>query len=181
MLVSNNTLEGLASRFVHGRKTPDDLSQEFGAFVSATTQTAATTLSSGAGNTASQGNSQGDSGYNESFARMMLSLKTQGQPSLSGSVADGDNGVGRDNGLSPIDEVNVTSAKQEFLDYMQQPATERLREQLTGVSKEEYEAMSPEQQKAVDQKFAEALKRQQEVAQQDINTRIKALKAGLIA
>ncbi|BAP44697.1 hypothetical protein NJC40_03950 [Pseudomonas sp. 21LCFQ02] len=175
MFVSNNTLEGLASRFVNGRRTLDDLSQEFGAFVPTITQAAAATLSSGSGSAASQGNAQGDTGYNESFARMMLNLKTQGQSSLSASVADGDNGVSTEQGS------NLTSTQQAFLDYMQQPASERLREQLTGVSKQQYEAMSPEQQKAVDQKFTEALKQQQEIAQQDINTRIKALKAGLIA
>ncbi|MCO8160934.1 hypothetical protein NJC38_02055 [Pseudomonas sp. 21LCFQ010] len=181
MFVSNNTLEGLASRFVNGRRTLDDLSQEFGAFVPTITQATAATLSSGSGSAASQGNAQGDTGYNESFARMMLNLKTQGQSSLSASVADGDNGVNRDNGVSTEQGSNLTSTQQAFLDYMQQPASERLREQLTGVSQQQYEAMSPEQQKAVDQKFTEALKQQQEIAQQDINTRIKALKAGLIA
>lgn len=182
MFVSNNTLEGLASRFVNGRKPLDDLSQSFGSFVPAITQAAQATLSSGAGSSASQGNSQGESGYsNESFARMMLNLKTQGQSSLSASVADDDNGVNAFSDIASVKESSLSSGQQAFLDYMKQPASERLREQLTGVSKEEYEAMSPEEQKAVDQKFTEALKQQQEVAQQDINTRIKALKAGLIA
>lgn len=181
MFVSNNTLEGLASRFVNGRKPLDDLSQSFGSFVPAITQAAQATLSSGAGSSASQGNSQGESGYNESFARMMLNLKTQGQSSLSASVADDDNGVNAFSDIASVKESSLSSGQQAFLYYMKQPASERLREQLTGVSKEEYEAMSPEEQKAVDQKFTEALKQQQEVAQQDINTRIKALKAGLIA
>lgn len=181
MFVSNNTLEGLASRFVTGRRTLDELSHEFGAFVPAVTQAAAATLSSGSGSATSQGNNQGEGGYNESFARMMLNLKTQGQSSLSATVADSDNGVSRDSAVATVQDSNLSGARQEFLDYMKQPATERMREQLTGVSKEEYEAMTPEQQQAVDKKFAQALKQQQEIAEQDINTRIKALKAGLIA
>lgn len=190
MFVSNSTLESLASRFIVGRTVLDERSQEsFSTFVPATTKAAAATLGSGSDSSASQGNAQDETAYEESFARLMLSLKTQGQTSLSTAVADSDNGASSvisDESLASVyQDKSFTSVQQEFLEYLQQPPAERLREQLTGVSKEEYDLMTPEQQAAVDQRLQDALKQRQALAQEagqdDINTRIKALKAGLIA
>ncbi|WP_295472986.1 hypothetical protein [uncultured Pseudomonas sp.] len=179
MFVSNSTLDHLTSRFVNGRRALEEISRESTpSYVPSAVQAAAATLTSGSGSGASQGNAQDNTAYKESFAKMMLSLKSQA--SLAAGVADKDNGVSGQPDVS-AEQPERISARQAFLDYMQQPAMDRVREQLTGVSKEAYEAMTPEEQQGVDRKFQEALKQQQEVAKEDINTRIKALKAGLIA
>ncbi|KQQ55807.1 hypothetical protein ASF84_10775 [Pseudomonas sp. Leaf127] len=180
MLVSNSTIENLASRFAVGRGALDELSQaSFSLVAPPPVQAAAATLSSSADHSASHKGAGGSTAYDESFARMMLGLKTQTETTVSDAVAERDNTASGDTALAAND-TTYTSAQQQFLDYMKLPAEDRLREQLTGVSKEEYEAMSPEEKRGVDEKFKDALKQQQEVAQQDINVRIKALKAGLI-
>lgn len=181
MLVSNSTLESLASRFVVGRGALDELSQASFSLISPPeAKASAAALTSGSGNDTSKNSAQDSSAYEESFARMMLGLKTQAETTLSETTADSDNGVSNDLSGVSANDTTYTSAQQQFLDYMKQPAEDRLREQLTGVSKEEYEAMSPEEKRGVDEKFKDALKQQQEVAKEDINVRINALKAGLI-
>lgn len=181
MLVSNSTLESLASRFVVGRGALDELSQASFSLISPPeAKASAAALTSDSGSGASQGSAQNSSAYEESFARMMLGLKTQAEATLSETTADRDNGVSSDVQTTAANDTTYTSTQQQFLDYMKQPAEDRLREQLTGVGKEEYEAMSAEEKHGVDEKFKDALKQQQEVAQQDINVRINALKAGLI-
>lgn len=181
MLVSNNTLESLASRFVVGRGALDELSQaSFSLITPPEPKASAAALASGSDQGASQGSAQNSSAYEESFARMLLGLKTQAEATLSEATADRDNGVSSDVQTAAANDTPSTSARQQFLDDMKQPAEDRLREQLTGVSKAQYEAMSPEEKRGVDERFKDALKQQQEVAREDINVRIKALKAGLI-
>ncbi len=180
MLVSNSTIESLASRFAVGRSALDQGSQAaFSLTAASPVQPCAATLTTGSGRDASHNDARGSSAYDESFARMMLGLKAQGETTVSEAVAERDNGASGVTALAAND-TTYTSAQQAFLDYMKQPAEDRLREQLTGVSKEEYEAMSPEEKRGVEDRFKDALKQQQEIAQQDINVRIKALKAGLI-
>lgn len=181
MLVSSNTLESLASRFVGGRGALDELSQaSFSLIKPPEAKASAAALTSGSDKGTSKSSTQDSSAYEESFARMMLGLKTQAETTLAQATADVDNGVSNDVSIAAANDTTYTSAQQQFLDYMKQPAEDRLREQLTGVSKEEYEAMSPEEKLGVDEKFKDALKQQQEVAKEDINVRINALKAGLI-
>ena len=57
---------------------------------------------------------------------------------------------------------------------------EKMREQLTGVSKEEYEAMTPEQKLDVDTKLQTALKEQQQQTTADVNGKILAARLALV-
>jgi ketosteroid isomerase-like protein len=71
------------------------------------------------------------------------------------------------------------SAKDQFLAYMNQSDAEKVRQQLTGVSKEEYDAMTPEEQAAVDKKVADLQKQksEQQIAEQEVKTKIAMAKA----
>jgi hypothetical protein len=89
-----------------------------------------------------------------------------------------------DNEMAAVDssdsDTSVTSsAKEQFLAYMNQTDAEKVRQQLTGVSKEEYDSMSPEQQAAVDKKVADLQKQKQEqqIAEQEVKTKIAMAKA----
>lgn len=113
----------------------------------------------------------------------MFNIKTLAEKTLSEKTADSDNGLIASNGSgSTINTGTSTSSiQQEFMDYMKQTAEEKMREKLTGVSKAEYEAMSPEEKLAVDKKVQEALKEHQTAAVDDINARINGIKAGMLA
>ena len=74
---------------------------------------------------------------------------------------------------------SVGSAREDFLAYMNQTDAEKARQQMTGISKEEYDALSPEQKAAVDKKVAELTKEKAEVAQQEIKARIAMAKSEL--
>ncbi len=179
MIINNGTLEGLVSRFV-GRKTVDEVSQNSFSTVAAAESLvpAVTPVTARADSSASQDSTKSNNGYDESFARMMFNIKT-----LSEKTADSDNGLIASNGSgSTINTGTSTSSiQQEFMDYMKQTAEEKMREKLTGVSKAEYEAMSPEEKLAVDKKVQEALKEHQTAAVDDINARINGIKAGMLA
>jgi hypothetical protein len=144
-----------------------------------------------------------DSGYDESFAKKMVNLKAA-MANTTSAVSDDDKAAaaaafssGSDKQVAASDSVAKTvssdlaatdnvsdtsttgSAKDQFMAYMNQTDAEKVRQQLTGVSKEEYDAMTPEQQAAVDQKVTEMQKQKQEqqVAEQEVKTKIAMAKA----
>jgi hypothetical protein len=80
---------------------------------------------------------------------------------------------------SDADASVASSAKDQFMAYMNQSDAEKVRQQLTGVSKEEYDNMTPEQQAAVDKKVADLQKEKQEqqIAESEVKTRIAMAKA----
>ncbi|GFM81211.1 hypothetical protein PSCICN_19030 [Pseudomonas cichorii] len=181
MIINNGTLEGLVSRFV-GRKTVDEVSQSPFSTVAAAESLvpAVTPVTARADSSASQDSTKSNNGYDESFARMMFNIKTLAEKTLSEATADSDNGV-----IASTGSVNTgaptTSIQQEFMDYMKQTAEEKMREKLTGVSKAEYDAMTPEEKLALDKKVQETLKEHQTAAVDDINARINGIKAGMVA
>lgn len=80
---------------------------------------------------------------------------------------------------SPSPPSSETTASELFKDYMNQSDAEKLREQLTGVSKEEYEKMSPEEQASLDKKIEELTKEKARAEQQAIKAKIDMAKAEL--
>ncbi|KAA8714966.1 hypothetical protein [Pseudomonas cannabina] len=180
MIIGTNALEQLVSRAVGGRKTVDEVSQD------AFSAVAAAGLTSGTAPVTQQiGNStsQDSSGYNESFARMMINLKSAGDTSLSEKTGDRDNGFTGSvaNVASTTDTGSTGSVEQKFMDALKQTAEEKVREKLTGISQKSYDAMAPQDQLAIDQKVQDALKDKQNDVADDINTRIRGIKAGMVA
>ncbi|RMQ40853.1 hypothetical protein ALQ04_00861 [Pseudomonas cichorii] len=183
MIINNGSLEGLVSRFV-GRKAVDEVSQSSFSTVAAAESMvpAVTPVTARADSSASGDSTKSNNGYDESFARMMFNIKTLAEKTLSEKTADSDNGVTASTGTTSSNgSSNISSIQQEFMDYMKQSAEEKMREKLTGVSKDEYDAMSPEEKLALDKKVQEALKEQQNAAVEDINARINGIKAGMVA
>ncbi|RMM94075.1 hypothetical protein [Pseudomonas savastanoi] len=184
MIIGTSALEQLVSRAVVGRKTVDEVSQD------AVSSVAAAGLTSGSApvttpvsNSTSQDSKQDNSGYNESFARMMINLKSAGDSSLSEKTADRDNGVigSVASATSTTDTASTGSVEQKFMDSLKQTAEEKVREKLTGVTQKDYDAMAPQDQLAIDQKVQDALKDKQNNVADDINTRIRGIKAGMLA
>lgn len=180
MIIGTSALEQLVSRAVVGRKTVDEVSQD------AFSAVAAAGLNSGTAPVVAQtsnSTSQDNSGYNESFARMMINLKSAGDTSLSEKTADRDNGVigSVANTTSANDVASTGSVEQKFMDSLKQTAEEKVREKLTGVSQKDYDAMAPQDQLAIDQKVQDALKDKQNDVADDINMRIRGIKAGMVA
>jgi hypothetical protein len=137
--------------------------------------------------------------YQESFARMMvnLSMKTPDtQTSAKSSYSDSTDEYStkyrvdtlQKNDLaanSPdasaslnasTNQQETRSAKDDFMDYMNQTDAEKLRQELTGVTKEEYDQMSPEEKLVVDEKLEQLLKNKQEIAQVQIKAKIALAK-----
>jgi len=75
------------------------------------------------------------------------------------------------------DQPTTRSAKDDFMDYMNQTDAEKLRQELTGVTKEQYEQMSAEEKLAVDQKVQQLLKKKQEIAEVTLKAKIAMAKA----
>ncbi|MCK8665336.1 hypothetical protein M1M11_10625 [Pseudomonas azerbaijanoccidens] len=71
------------------------------------------------------------------------------------------------------------AASELFKDYMNQTDAEKVREQLTGVSKEEYEKMSPEEQASLDKRVEELTKAKAREEQQAVKAKIDMVKAEL--
>lgn len=134
---------------------------------------------------------QQDAAYDEAFSRMLLSLKTATQktenetePSFvsaanDSNIAASDSAVTREADVAEAAS-KFTSVQQEFMDYMNASPAEKMREQLTGVSKQEYESMSPEQKLDVDNKLQAALKEQQQQTTADVNSKILAARLALV-
>ncbi|MCF9018148.1 MULTISPECIES: hypothetical protein [Pseudomonas syringae group] len=180
MIIGNSGLEQLVSHAVGaiGRKTLGEVSQDsFGAMAAAGLGNGAFPVTSQTANAASTDDAQSNSGYNESFARMMVNLKSGADTSLSEKTADRDNGVTGANAAS----VGAATGVQKFMDTLKQTAEEKVREKLTGITQQQYTAMKPEDQLTIDQKVQDALKDKQNDVADDINTRIRGIKAGLLA
>ncbi|CAM3082469.1 hypothetical protein BZK31_00760 [Pseudomonas floridensis] len=184
MIIGNIGLEQLVSRAVGavGRKSLGDVSQDsFGAMAAAGLGNGALPVTSHTGTAVSTDDTQNNGGYNESFARMMVNLKSAADTSLSEKTADRDNGViGSATGAGTAGSAS-TGSVQQFMDTLKQTAEEKVREKLTGISQQQYTAMTPEDQLTIDQKVQDALKDKQNDVVDDINTRIRGIKAGLLA
>ncbi|WP_122509130.1 hypothetical protein [Pseudomonas viridiflava] len=183
MIIGNSGLEQLVSHAVGaiGRKTLGEVSQDsFGAMAAAGLGNGAFPVTSQTANAASTDDAQSNSGYNESFARMMVNLK-RADTSLSEKTADRDNGVTGANAASVGAADGAATGVQKFMDTLKQTAEEKVREKLTGITQQQYTAMKPEDQLTIDQKVQDALKDKQNDVADDINTRIRGIKAGLLA
>jgi hypothetical protein len=201
MIIGNSAIQHFASKAV--AHTHLDPSEKDAYTVSAMAGASAPVAAIAGSNDSSAGSST-DQGYNESFAKMMVNLKAA-MANTTASVSDDDKAAAAavfssstDKQVAATDSVTKTvaselaavegsdsdasatsSAKEQFLAYMNQTDAEKVRQQLTGVSKEEYDKMSPEQQAAVDKQVADLQKQKQEqqIAEQEVKTRIAMAKA----
>jgi hypothetical protein len=155
-------------------------------------------------NDSSAQSSTSDSGYNESFAKMMVNLKaalanttssvSDDQQAAAGAVSaaastTADKQMAASDSVtktvdsaitaadSAADTSSTSSASQQLLSYLNQNDAGKVREQLTGVSQQQYNSMTPEQQAAVDKKVSDVKKQETQVAEQEINARIAMAKA----
>ncbi|EPJ76656.1 MULTISPECIES: hypothetical protein [Pseudomonas] len=132
-----------------------------------------------------------DSTFDEAFAKLLVNLKASTQATdaqaafsplaVDTSIAARDSAVTSEADVAAAtSSTSTSSAQQQFMDFMNLSPAEQMREKLTGVSKEEYEAMSPEQKLSVDNKLQAALKEQQQTATADINGKILAARLALV-
>ncbi len=136
----------------------------------------------------------GSAQYDEAFARSMVGLATKttdfqtvandghGQstadaPASAVPVDQENSELSQETPISASDQANKGSAANDFIDYMNQTDAEKLRQQLTGVSKEEYEKMSPEEKLAIDQKVQQLLKQKQQIAETELKAKIAISKS----
>ncbi|MFJ7797233.1 hypothetical protein [Pseudomonas sp. NPDC096950] len=138
--------------------------------------------------------------FDEAFAKMMVNLRkassksegaegTDAAPLPIATVhnhdatfsANSNDVVGNELATSPYQSPpsSEKTASELFTDYMNQSDAEKLREQLTGVSKEEYEKMSPEEQASLDKRVGELTKEKARAEQQAIKAKIEMVKAEL--
>jgi len=130
--------------------------------------------------------------YDEAFAKMLVNLKaatltqdtTGSEPSFVSKVSDSNIAA---NDSAVVSEADVgdavskfNSVQQQFMDYMNLTPAEQMREKLTGVSKDEYDAMSPEQKLDADNKLQAALQAQQQNTTADVNNKILAARLALV-
>lgn len=139
--------------------------------------------------------------FDEAFAKMMVNLRKASSTSESAegagvallpiAAAANQDGTFSANSNELAANELATSAYQSpsssektaselFKDYMNQSDAEKLREQLTGVSKEEYEKMSPEEQVSLDKRVEELTKEKGRAEQQAIKAKIDIAKAELV-
>jgi hypothetical protein len=200
MNISNSAIQSFVTKAVaHTHLDTTDRDAYNTATASASTPVAAVSDSS------TQTGTEDNSGYNESFAKMMVNLKaalanttesvTDDQQAAAaaaaGASSTADKQVAASDSVvktvdstiaatgSSTDTSATSSAQEQFMAYMNQSDAEKVRQQLTGVSKEEYDAMTPEQQAAVDKKVSDMQKQKQDtqVAEQDLKTKIAMAKA----
>ncbi|UZJ62496.1 hypothetical protein OKW98_12595 [Pseudomonas sp. KU26590] len=201
MLIGNSAIQQFVSKAVsHTHYATADTDAYTSAMAGAATPVAAI-ASNGEG--ATQSSNDGKQGYDESFAKMMVNLKAAAANTAS-SVTDDDKAAAAaafvssaDKQVAASDSVSKTvsddlaasdgaagsdgvgSVKDQFLSYMNQTDAEKVRQRLTGVSKAEYDAMSPDEQAAVNKQVTELQKQKtdQQVAEQEVKTRIAMAKA----
>ena len=201
MLIGNSAIQQFVSKAVsHTHYATADTDAYTSAMAGAATPVAAI-ASNGEG--AAQSSNDGKQGYDESFAKMMVNLKSAAANTAS-SVTDEDKAAAAaafvssaDKQVAASDSVSKTvsdelgttdgaagsdssgSVKDQFLSYMNQSDAEKVRQRLTGVSKAEYDAMTPEEQAAVDKQVTELQKQKtdQQVAEQEVKTKIAMAKA----
>ncbi|WP_268796643.1 hypothetical protein [Pseudomonas huanghezhanensis] len=202
MIISNSAIQHIVSKAV--AHTNLDTSDK-DAFANAAMTTAPVAPVSTSTDTSAQSGTQGQQTYDEAFAKMMINLKA----AMAGSTEDAINPqtaasmvAGADKQLATTDSVatgtsssmdalaasanqdsasqGVGSAKDDLLDYMSQTAAEKARQLLTGVSKDQYQAMTPEEQASVDKKVVEVTQQKAETAQQEIAAKIAMVKAEMV-
>ncbi|MGA3680794.1 hypothetical protein [Pseudomonas graminis] len=201
MLIGNSAIQQFVSKAVsHTHYATTDTDAYNSAMAGAATPVAAI-ASNGEG--AAQSSNDGKQGYDESFAKMMVNLKAAAANTAS-SVTDDDKAAAAaafvssaDKQVASSDSVSKTvsdelaasdgtagsdgagSVKDQFLSYMNQTDAEKVRQRLTGVSKAKYDAMTPEEQAAVDKQVTELQKQKtdQQVAEREVKTRIAMAKA----
>lgn len=200
MLIGNSAIQQFVSKAVsHTHYATTDTDAYTSAMAGAATPVAAI-ASNGEG--ATQSSNDGKQGYDESFAKMMVNFKAAAANTAS-SVTDDDKAAAAaafvssaDKQVASSDSVSKTvsddlaasdgagsdgvgSVKDQFLSYMNQTDAEKVRQRLTGVSKAEYDAMTPQEQAAVDKQVTELQKQKtdQQVAEREVKTRIAMAKA----
>ncbi|PHX38257.1 hypothetical protein AO263_30610 [Pseudomonas sp. NZIPFR-PS5] len=200
MLIGNSAIQQFVSKAVsHTHYATTDTDAYTSAMAGAATPVAAI-ASNGEG--AAQSSNEGKQGYDESFAKMMVNLKAAAA-NTAPAVTDDDKAAAAaafvssaDKQLASSDSVSKTvsddlaandgagsdgvgSVKDQFLSYMNQTDAEKVRQRLTGVSKAEYDAMTPQEQAAVDKQVTELQKQKtdQQVAEREVKTRIAMAKA----
>ncbi|MEX6664886.1 hypothetical protein [Pseudomonas sp. W2-17] len=201
MLIGNSAIQQFVSKAVsHTHYATTDTDAYNSAMAGAATPVAAI-ASNGEG--AAQSSNDGKQGYDESFAKMMVNLKAAAA-NTAPSVTDDDKAAAAaafvssaDKQVASSDSVSKTvsdelaasdgtagsdgagSVKDQFLSYMNQTDAEKVRQRLTGVTKAEYDAMTPQEQAAVDKQVTELQKQKtdQQVAEQEVKTRIAMAKA----
>ncbi|MEX6679139.1 hypothetical protein QWI18_24785 [Pseudomonas sp. W2Oct36] len=200
MLIGNSAIQQFVSKAVsHTHYATTDTDAYTSAMAGAATPVAAI-ASNGEG--AAQSSNEGKQGYDESFAKMMVNLKAAAA-NTAPAVTDDDKAAAAaafvssaDKQVASSDSVSKTvsddlaasdgagsdgvgSVKDQFLSYMNQTDAEKVRQRLTGVSKAEYDAMTPQEQAAVDKQVTELQKQKtdQQVAEREVKTRIAMAKA----
>jgi hypothetical protein len=199
-IAGNTALHQLVAQAV--RKLPVDTTNDAFSNISNTAANASTLTSGIAPVTSSSSDSsQQDSTYDESFAKLLVQLKSgaaafessvdsnlaaaQGASdnadTTTGITSTGDTVAGTDDGAVAADSNTSHSATlKDFLAYMNESPAEKLRDKMTGVSKSEYDSMTPDQQAAIDKKVQDSLKQQQETATADVNAKILAARLALV-
>jgi hypothetical protein len=204
MIIGNSAIQHMVSKAVSRTQFDTSATDAYtDAIAGAATPVAA--IASNADGVA-QGGDNSKQGYNESFAKMMVNLKAAAA-NTAASLTDDDKAAAAakfvsssDKQVAASDSVSktvsdalvvgdgagdtdsVSSAKDQFLSYMNQTDAEKVRQQLTGVSKDEYDAMTPQEQAAIDKQVTELQKQKmdQQVAEQDVKTKIAMAKAEMV-
>lgn len=204
MIIGNSAIQQIVSKVV-SHTSFDPAAQD--AYSSAMAGASSPVASLVGNDDAAQDSTGAKQGYNESFAKMMVNLKAA-LGNTAESVTDDAKAAAAaafssisDKQLAASDSVTKTvdsqlaavngtsagsasgsSVSDQFMQYMNQSDAEKVRQQLTGVSKAEYDSMTPQQQAAVDTKVAELQKHKQvqQVAEQDVKTRIAMAKAEMV-
>lgn len=201
MIIGSSALQHIVSKAV-AHTTLDTSDKD--AFASAAMTTVPVAPVTSSDDTSAQGGTQEQPTYDEAFAKMMVNLKSAMASTTENAIdpqmaAASSMMAGADKQVASTDSVasstsdsidalsasavkdnassSVGSAKDEFLAYMNQTDAEKARQQLTGVTKEEYAAMSPEEKASVDKKVADLTKEKAEVAQQEIKAKIAMAKS----
>ncbi|MFJ3487591.1 hypothetical protein ACIPL1_29830 [Pseudomonas sp. NPDC090202] len=205
MIIGNSAIHHFVSKAVtHTQYDPNDKDAYTTAMAGASAPVAA--IAGSSDNSAAQSSTDDKQGYDESFAKMMVNLKAA-MANTTDSVTDDDKAAAAaafssasDKQVAASDSVAKTvsdniaasestsdtsatgSAKEQFLAYMNQSDAEKVRQQLTGVTKEEYDQMTPEQQAAVDKKVADLQKQksEQQIAEQQVKAKIAMAKAEMV-
>lgn len=204
MIIGNSAIQHMVSKAVSRTHFDTSATDAYtSAIAGAATPVAA--IASNADGVA-QGGDNSKQGYNESFAKMMVNLKAAAA-NTAASLTDDDKAAAAakfvsssDKQVAASDSVSksvsdalvvgdgagdadsVSSAKDQFLSYMNQTDAEKVRQQLTGVSKDEYDAMTPQEQAAIDKQVTELQKQKmdQQVAEHDVKTKIAMAKAEMV-
>ncbi len=137
--------------------------------------------------------------FDEAFAKMMINLRTASSKSEDAEGTDSallpmatahnhgttfstnNDAAGNKLATSPYQSPpsSEKTGSELFKDYMNQTDAEKVREQLTGVSKEEYEKMSPEEQASLDKRVEVLTKEKARTEQQAVKAKIDMVKAEL--